>query len=222
MSELSALKEAFRTGNAPAEAKAKKFQKLLKQFGNIANPQFVHLYPVRDCSYDDMLYRVFAMPVNGESINEETLEAIKEEIYSLPLGSIRYDSTATGLKNTKFDSITGKYLWKDEDINDVMAVSDHFDGIIIFSMAVFGGSLDELDAYYAVHGKGTTKWEDECVLPIPNHAIGKASAISPDTFLENPDAPDGVTKAANKYMQIMQYIFYVLAAIGLVWYFFFR
>ena len=222
MSELSILKEAFSTGVAPAGTEIKRFQILLKKFGSIANPQFVHLYPVRDCRYDDMSYRVFAMPINGESIDEETLEAIKEEIHALPLGSIRYDSTDTGLKYARFDTTTGRYLYKDEDINEVMAVSNHFDGIIIFSMGVFNKSLNELDAYYAVHGKGATKWDGECVLPIPNNAIGKGNSISSDSFVENPDAPDGVTKVANKYMQIMQYVLYVLIAIGLVWYFFFR
>ena len=226
MSKLSILKEALVTGIAPEGAKPKKFQKLLKQFGNITDPQFVHLYPVRDCRYDDTSYRVFAMPVKGESINEETLEAIKEEIDALPLGCIRYAGGASGLRSVLFDTTTGKYLFEDKDIDDVMAVSDHFEGVLVFVTAVFSSSLDDLDAHYAVFGKGTgkgfMKWDGEYILPIPNHSIGKASTVSPDTFIENPDAPDVVAKAANKYMQIMQYVFYVLIAVGLVWYFLYK
>ncbi len=54
-------------------------------------------------------------------------------------------------------------------------------------------------------------------------AVKRASNI-PDTAVEgDPQAPENaMEKASRKYMQIMQYVFYVLVAIGLVWYFFFR
>lgn len=42
MSELSTLKEAFRTGNAPVVSETKRFQKCMKKYPHIINPKFVY------------------------------------------------------------------------------------------------------------------------------------------------------------------------------------
>lgn len=86
----------FGTGTVPVGGNAKMFQKLLKKYGHLVNPLFVNLYLVRDCRYDDMTYRVFAIPVNSESIDDETLRSIKDVVNSLPVGSIRYNAAASG------------------------------------------------------------------------------------------------------------------------------
>lgn len=227
------LKEAFSSGTIPSGANAKKFEKLLKKYEHIVNPMFVHLYPVRDCRYDDTTYRVFAIPVNNDSIDGETLEAIKEEVNMLPVGSIRYNAGSTGERPIKIEDVTGKYLEKEEDTDDVMAVSNHFDGITIFSMTVFGSKVYQLDCDYAILGKwdgtGFGKWTDYTILPIENVVLGKEcdkSAFSgiPDTAeVGDPQAPaNSIEKASQKYMQIMQYVMYALIAAGAVWYFFFR
>ncbi len=233
MNELSVLKEAFSTGTVPSGANTKKFQKLLKKYEHIVNPKFVHLYTVRDCRYDDTTYRVFAMPVNSESIDIETLEAIREEVNTLPVGSIRYNSKSSGCRDVEFEDGTGKYIQDENDADDVMTISNHFDGVLVFTMAVSNGSVAELDCDYAVLGKwdgtGFFKWKDYTILPIENVALGKGCGKEgfsniPDTAVEgDPQAPENaMEKASRKYMQIMQYVFYVLVAIGLVWYFFFR
>lgn len=232
MNELSALKEAFSTGIPPAGGNAKKFQKLLKKYEHIVNPQFVPLYQIRDCGYDDGSYRVFAMPVNGDSIDPETIEAIKEEINSLPLGSIRYDAKATGERPEEFEDGTGKYIRKEEDTDDVMTISNHFDGVLIFTMAVIGSKVYELDCEYAVFGKwdstGFGKWADHMIIPIENRVIGKEDGDRTnfehlaDTAV-NPDSAEGrVATASQKYMQIMQYVMYALIAAGAIWYFLLR
>ena len=233
MSELSMLKEAFSSGTTPSGANAKKFEKLLKKYEHIVNPMFVHLYPVRDCRYDDTTYRVFAIPVNNDSIDGETLEAIKEEINALPLGSIRYNAASTGERPMNIEDVTGKYLNKEEDTDDVMAVSNYFDGITIFTMAVVGSKVCQLDCEYAVLGKwdgtGFGKWANYMIIPIENTVIGKECDITqfPSMHLQdtavNPDSSEGrVVTASNRYMQIMQYVMYALIAAGAVWYFFLR
>lgn len=233
MNELNLIREALITGIAPAGANAKKFQKLLKKYEHMVNPKFVHLYPVRDCRYDDTTYRVFAMPVNSESIDPETLEAIKEEINTLPVGCIRYNAKASGCRDVEFEDVTGKYVEDENDTDDVMSISNHFDGVLIFTMAVSNGSVAELDCDYAALGKwdgtGFFKWTGYTILPIENVVLGKEcdrasfSEIQDTSVVGDPQAPEtAVEKATQKYMQIMQYVFYALVAVGLVWYFFFR
>lgn len=231
MSELSTLKDAFSSRTAPSGANAKKFEKLLKKYEHIVNPMLVHLYPVRDCRYDDTTYRVFAIPVSNDSIDGETLEAIKEEINALPLGSIRFNAASTGDRPMDIEDVTGKYLDKEEDTDDVMAVSNHFDGIAIFTMAVIGSKVCQLDCDYAIIGKwdgtGFGKWANHMIIPIENTVLGKECDKTMfdnlyDTAV-NPDSAEGrVATASQKYTQIMQYVMYALIAAGVVWYFFFR
>lgn len=233
MIELSTLKESFSRGTVPAGANAKKFEKLLKKYEHIVNPMFVHLYPVRDGRYDDTTYRVFAIPVNNDTIDGETLEAIKEEINALPLGSIRYNAAASGNRDIEFEDATGRYLDNEQDIDDVMAVSNHYDGVVLFTMAVSNGRVAELDCDYAILGKwdgtGFGKWTDYTILPIEKSVLGQE--YNKAVFSRIPDTAEAgdlqapatsVEKASQKYMQIMQYVFYVLVAVGIVWYFFFR
>lgn len=233
MSELNTLSEAFSNGTAPAGVNVKKFEKLLKKYEHIVNPMFVHLYPVRDCRYDDSTYRVFALPVNDNSIDDETLEAIKEEVNMLPVGCIRFNAAAAGKRDIEFEDATGRYLANEQDTDDVMAVSNHHDGVVIFTMAVSNGNVAALDCDYAVLGKwdgtGFGKWSDYTILPIENTVLGKEGGKEyfsniPDTSIAgDPQAPEtAIEKASNKYMQIMQYVMYVLIAAGVVWYFFLR
>lgn len=96
MDELKVLKEAFDTGTPPAGADMKKFQKLLKKYGHLDHPRFVRLYPVRDCRYEGDIYRVFAFSVSGETVDSDILGVIKEEVATLPVGSIRYNAAEAG------------------------------------------------------------------------------------------------------------------------------
>lgn len=225
MSELNVIREAFANGTTPPAGDPKKFGKLLKKYVHLLHPKFVHFYPVRDCFYDDTFYRVYAMPVREESISEEVLEAIKAEIDALPLGSIRFNAGDHGVRDAMFDEASGQYICKEEDIDDVMAVSNRFDGVLLYTAAVIGGSPESLDAHYAVYGKwdgsGFLKWDGETIIPVTNSALGKASSIG-DTFVENPDAPEGIRNGVQKYMQLMQYVLYAMLAVGAVWYLFFR
>ena len=100
-----------------------------------------------------MTYRTYAFSVKESEIDEATLAAIKEEVDALPVGCIRYASADFGARYQRFDGVTGQYKWKPEDINDVHAVSDHFDGVVIFSTGVMGSKdLSLLDADYVVYG----------------------------------------------------------------------
>ena len=161
------------------------------------------------------------------------MEAIKEEINALPLGSIRYNAAASGNRDIEFEDATGRYLDNEQDIDDVMAVSNHYDGVVLFTMAVSNGRVAELDCDYAILGKwdgtGFGKWTDYTILPIEKSILGQeynkaAFSRIPDTAeAGDPQAPvTSVEKASQKYMQIMQYVMYALIAAGVVWYFFFR
>lgn len=233
MNGLSVLKEVFSSGTAPAGVNAKKFQKILKKYEHIVDPKFVCLYTVRDCRYDDTTYRVFAIPVNNDSIDGETLEAIKEEVNMLPVGCIRFNAAGTGKRDIEFEDTTGKYLANEQDTDDIMALSNHYDGVVLFTMAASNGSAAELDCSYAVLGKwdgtGFGKWTDYTILPIENAVLGNERGKDcfsniPDTaIVGDPHAPEtAIEKASQKYMQVMQYVFYALIAGGIVWYLFFR
>lgn len=232
MKEIKTLKEMFGTGTVPAGGNAKKFQKLLKKYGHLVNPLFVNLYPVRDCRYDDMTYRVFAIPVNSESIDDETLRSIKDVVNSLPVGSIRYNAAASGSRNIQFEDGTGKYLEDEENTDDIMAVSNHYDGIVLFTMAVFNGKVAELDCNYAIFGKwdgsGFGSWTDYTILPIENVVMGKEcdktvfsniqdAAVVGDQNDSEEESP-AVEKVKSAFMTLSAII-----TIGLlIWYFLFR
>ncbi len=71
------------------------------------------------------------MPVNSESIDIETLEAIREEVNTLPVGSIRYNSKSSGCRDVEFEDGTGKYIQDEKYTDDIMTISNHFDGVLI-------------------------------------------------------------------------------------------
>lgn len=175
-----------------------------------------------------MTYRTYAFSVQEPEIDKETLAAIKEEVDALPVGCIRYASADFGARYLRFDGVTGQYKWNPEDINDVMTASDHFDGVVIFCIGVMGHKdLRLLDAAYIVYGNNNIydkKAGDEyehTIIPIEKVAIGqKVNIDSLDTVPD--EAIDSMPKAAQTYVQIMQYVLYAAIAAGVVWYLFFR
>ena len=228
MAEIDTIKELLSAGTLPAGADAKRFNKLLKRYNSLTDPKFTALYTIRDVRYDDMTYRTYAFSVQGSEIDETTLAAVKEEVGALPVGCIRYESADFGARYMRFDGVTGQYKWKPEDINDVQAVSDHFDGIVIFSTGVMGHKdLRLLDADYIVYGNNDIfdkKPGDEyehTVIPIEKIAIGRNADV--ESLCAVPDeAVESMPKAAQVYVRIMQYVLYVAIAAGAVWYLFFR
>lgn len=233
MDELKVLKEAFDTGTPPAGADMKKFQKLLKKYGHLVHPRFVRLYPVRDCRYEGDIYRVFAFSVSGETVDSDILGVIKEEVATLPVGSIRYNAAEAGSRDLRLEDITGRFLEDDEFTDDLMSISNKYMGVVLITMTASKSNVGRLDCDYAALGKwdgsGFGKFTGYTLIPIENSLIGGKSQASdlshlPDAALTaEADHPQGaMEKAGNKYMQLMQYIFYVLLALGLIWYFFIR
>lgn len=92
MLDLKQLTAALEGGEIPPSFDAKAIGKLSKRFLRWKNARVVHLYPVRGVSHEDSRYCLYACPLNGTTIDEETLQAIHAEIDSLEIGHIRYDS----------------------------------------------------------------------------------------------------------------------------------
>lgn len=212
----------------PAGVDTKRFNKLIKRYKSLSDPKFSALYAIRDVRYDNMTYRTYAFSVKESEIDEAMLAAIKEEVDALPVGCIRYASADFGARYQRFDGVTGQYKWKSEDINDVHAVSDHFDGVVIFSTGVMGSKdLPLLDADYVVYGncnifdKKPGDEFDHTVIPIEKIAIGQKADV--ESLRAVPDeAIDSMPKAAQVYVGIMQYVLYAAIAAGALWYLFLR
>lgn len=228
MEDIKTIQEMLSGGAPPAGGDTKRFNKLLKRYKQLTEPKFSTLYTIRDVRYDDGTYRTYAFSVQRAEIDKETLAAIKEEVDALPVGCIRYASADFGARYLRFDSVTGQYMWKPEDINDLHAVSDHFDGVVLFSIAVFGHKdLRILDADYIVYGNNDIfdkKPGDEyehTIIPIEKIALGQKPNI--ENLESVPDeSVDSMPKAARVYVQIMQYALYAAIAAGVVWYLFFK
>lgn len=224
MKEIEIISQALASGEVPTGADAKQFGKLLKKCGHIVNPKVSNLYAIRDCAYEDSTYRVFAFAVKGDTIDEQTLNAIKEEINALPLGDIRYDAVAAGAFDIDFDTESGNYPAEDTKDDSVKEVCNHFDGIVIYTAVVDSRkNIGKLDAHYMVYGKwdgsGLLKYDGTTIYPVDNASLGKGSDLSGIDSIERGSAEDNMPKAAQTYTQVMQYVMYALIAGGLVWYF---
>lgn len=227
MTELERIKEALNSGTVPAGANTKQFEKLLKKCSHIVGAKVVNLYTIRDCGFEDSTYRVFAFPVKSDTIDDSTLNAIKEEINALPIGDIRFNSVAAGAFNIDIDTESGNYPIEDAKEDSVKEICNHFDGIVIYTAVVDDRkNLEKLDAHYMVYGKwdgsGLLKYDGGTIYPIDNATLGNVSNLSGIDSIERSTTEESMPKAAQTYAQIMQYVMYALIAIGIVWYFFFR
>ena len=167
--------------------------------------------------HEDSRYCLYACPLKGTEIDEATLQSIKAEVDTLEIGEIRYDSVQScGYDYYIVDPDTGRHILTGQrDMDSVMEISDHYDGVILFSKSVFSPrKANQLDCAYALIGieKQPNEFKIEA---IPNSAIGQAP-----TILEF-EAPQE-SPAVEKYRSAMTVLSIIITAALLIWYYFIK
>ena len=217
MIELKNLSAILEGGAVPAGYNEKAIGKLSKTYLKLENRKVINLYPIRTVMHEDSRYCLYACPLKGTEIDEATLQSIKAEVDTLEIGEIRYDSVqSSGQAYYIVDPDTGRHVLKsEEDMDSVMEISDHYDGIILFTKMVLSPrKASQLDCAYAMVGieKQPNQFKLEA---IPNNVIGQAP-----TILEF-EAPQE-SPAVEKYRSAMTVLSIIITAALLIWYFFIK
>lgn len=217
MSELKNLSAILEGGAVPAGYNEKAIGKLSKTYLKLENRKVVNLYPIRTVMHEDSRYCLYACPLKGTEIDEATLQSIKAEVDALEIGEIRYDSVESlGYTYNIVDPDTGRHiLTNGQEMNSVMEISDHYDGVLLFTRAVLSSrKANQLDCACAMVGieKQPNQFKIEA---IPNNVIGQAP-----TILEF-EAPQE-SPAVEKYRSAMTVLSIIITAALLIWYFFIK
>lgn len=137
MLDLKQLTATLEGGEIPPSFDAKTIGKISKRFLQWKVARVVNLYPIRGVSHEDSRYCLYACPLNGTTIDEETLRAIHAEIDSLEIGHIRYDSVQSEGADYYILDEHGNHCGMDADDDIVAMISDRFDGLVLFTKTVF-------------------------------------------------------------------------------------
>lgn len=217
MSELKNLSAILEGGAIPAGYNEKAIGKLSKTYLKLENRKVVNLYPIRTVMHEDSRYCLYACPLKGTEIDEATLQSIKAEVDTLEIGEIRYDSVqSSGQAYYIVDPDTGRHVLKsEEDMDSVMEISDHYDGIILFTKMVLSPrKASQLDCAYAMVGIENEPNQFR-IETIPNNVIGQAPTI---LEFEGPQE----SPAVEKYKSAMTVLSIIITAALLIWYFFIK
>lgn len=217
MIELKNLSAILEGGAIPAGYNEKAIGKLSKTYLKLENRKVVNLYPIRTVMHEDSRYCLYACPLKGTEIDEVTLQSIKAEVDTLEIGEIRYDSVqSSGQAYYIVDPDTGRHVLKsEEDMDSVMEISDHYDGIILFTKMVLSSrKANQLDCACAMVGieEQPNQFKVEA---IPNNVIGQAPTI---LEFEGPQE----SPAVEKYKSAMTVLSIIITAALLIWYFFIK
>ena len=217
MIELKNLSAILEGGAVPAGYNEKAIGKLSKTYLKLENRRVVNLYPLRIVMHEDSRYCLYACPLKGTEIDEATLQSIKAEVDMLEIGEIRYDSVESlGYTYNIVDPDTGRHiLTNGQEMNSVMEISDHYDGVLLFTKAVLSPrKASQLDCAYAMVGieKQPNQFKVEA---IPNNVIGQAPTI---LEFEGPQE----SPAVEKYRSAMTVLSIIITAALLIWYFFLK
>lgn len=229
MEIINSLTSILETGSVPEGYDEKVLKKLSKKFQTLENRRVVHLYPLRNVTYDDCIYCVYACPISGKELDESIIQQIKAQVDGLDVGHIRYNSVMTsGYSYYIIDPNTGKYIVdKEDDLDAVKALSNCFDGVLLFSnMFTSLKKAPQLDCHYAIVGIEKQPNGHE-IAAIPNNVIGQApskrrgeiqcSGLGALSSSEEEEAP-----AFEKYKSAMTVLSVIITIAVLVWYFFLR
>lgn len=217
MIELKNLSAILEGGAIPAGYNEKAIGKLSKTYLKLENRKVVNLYPIRTVMHEDSRYCLYACPLKGTEIDEAILQSIKAEVDTLEIGEIRYDSVqSSGQAYYIVDPDTGRHVLKsEEDMDSVMEISDHYDGIILFTKMVLSSrKANQLDCACAMVGieEQPNQFRIEA---IPNNVIGQAPTI---LEFEGPQE----SPAVEKYKSAMTVLSIIITAALLIWYFFIK
>ena len=214
MSELKNLSAVLEGGAIPTGYDEKAIGKLSKTYLKLEGRKVVNIYPIRTVMHEDSRYCLYACPIKGTEIDDATLQSIKAEVEMLEIGEIRYDSVqSSGYDYYIIDPDTGRHIVeKEEDRDSVMEISDHYDGIILFTKMVLSPrKAYQLDCNHALVGveKQPNQFKIEA---ISNKIIGQAP-----TILEF-EAPQE-SPAVEKYKSAMTVLSIIITVALLIWYF---
>ena len=217
MIELKNLSAILEGGAVPAGYNEKAIGKLSKTYLKLENRKVVNLYPIRTVMHEDSRYCLYACPLKGTEIDDATLQSIKAEVDTLEIGEIRYDSVqSSGQAYYIVDPDTGRHVLNSEDdMDSVMEISDHYDGIILFTKMVLSPrKASQLDCAYAMVGIENQPNQFR-IETIPNNVIGQAPTI---LEFEGPQE----SPAVEKYRSAMTVLSIIITAALLIWYFFIK
>lgn len=225
----------------PAGYDKKALQKLSKTYRKLEERRVVRLYPIRRASHGDTHYCLYACPITGEEIDEQTLQSIKQQVDTLELGHIRYDSVqSSGYNYYIIDPVSGAHLPESgREPDAVMEISDLFDGILLFTRSVMSPKkIWQLQCSHAIVGIEKRPHEHK-IVGIPDSLAGQGAALpsgqasvpaaggeggafsGPRIEIQIPDgssAPEGMSKGRTLYRLLTL----LLAAGVLIWWLFFR
>lgn len=140
MDEISKITSALSSGALPEGYNPKAIQKLTKHFKKLSEARIIRNYPIRRFLYDENFYSVYAFPIKGTEIAEETLQQIKASVATLDHGPMRYDSMmGAGPDYWTLEPETGKHtkVYAKEP-TAISMISDAFDGIVIYTLPEYG------------------------------------------------------------------------------------
>ena len=217
MEELEKLTSFFEGGPMPEGHDAKALDKLARKYKKWKNPRVVRAYIVRSASCGDYRFCVYALPFNGQEIDEQTLLEIKAATEQLEVGHIRYDG---GFCYFRRDENGNHWKEKEDDKSGVQAISDYFDGVVLLSrITESSNKIPQLDCHYAVLGldKQPDYYEFEL---IPNHVIGVKECQV--TFPVSIDDVQTESPAEAKYRSAVKVLSIIITIGFLIWYFLLR
>ena len=136
MDEISKITSALTGGALPEGYKPKVIEKLSKRFQKLSEARIIKNYPIRRLRYDENFYSVYAFPIKGTEIAQETLQQIKASVGTLEAGPMRYDSMmGAGPDYWTLEPETGKHtkVYAKEP-TAISMISDAFDGVVIYTL----------------------------------------------------------------------------------------
>ena len=131
MDEISKLTSALAGGTLPEGYNPKAIEKLRKHFQKLSEARIIRNYPIRRFLYSENFYSVYAFPIKGTEIAQETLAQIKASVATLDYGSMRYDS----MMEPEAGKHTKVYAKRPTNIS---MISDAFDGVVIYTLPEYG------------------------------------------------------------------------------------
>ncbi len=229
MEKIQQLTTVLAGGEIPFGYDEKAVKKLAKKYQKLENGRVVNLYPIRSVAHEDSRYTVYACPFLKTAIDEQTLQNVKSLIDELEVGHIRYDSVQSeGYDYYILSNDSGTHIIKEEDRDAVMTISDHFEGIVLFTKAVFSPKHEkQLNCHYAIVGLEKSPNEYK-IIPVPNSVIGQNDGNQETMKFQRKipkiDIPDEEPEspAIEKYKSSMQILSIIILIVILIWYFLFR
>lgn len=223
MVTIDKLAAMLNGGACPTEFNDNKITKLLSKATKLQTPRVVKLYAIRNEAYDGFFYRVFACPLKEQTIDEETLAAIKNDIDTLELGHLRFNAIGGESISLNVKDEHGRFTTKDGDLDAVQSISNRYDGIVLFTYS--DDTLSKLDCCTAFTGYDS-KYGLLSIITIKNKDIGLESTIVNDfkdvNMTGDPEEDENIPKGLRMYYKLMRYLLYVAIAGCIIYWLFLK